>query len=68
MFSNKVIYRHVINGDVVLTNRQPTLHKPGIMAHKVKVLKGERCIRFHYANCAALNADFDGDEVNIHLP
>lgn len=52
----------------MLTNRQPTLHKPGLMAHRVRVLQGERTIRFHYANCATFNADFDGDEINLHLP
>ena len=52
----------------MLTNRQPTLHKPGLMAHRARVLKGERTIRMHYANCATFNADFDGDEINLHLP
>jgi DNA-directed RNA polymerase I subunit RPA1 len=56
------------DGDLLLTNRQPTLHKPGMMAHKARVLKGERTIRMHYANCATFNADFDGDEINLHLP
>jgi DNA-directed RNA polymerase beta' subunit len=38
------------------------------MAHRARVLQGERTIRFHYANCATFNADFDGDEINLHLP
>jgi DNA-directed RNA polymerase I subunit RPA1 len=38
------------------------------MAHRARVLHGERTIRFHYANCATFNADFDGDEINLHLP
>jgi DNA-directed RNA polymerase I subunit RPA1 len=55
------------------TIRQPTLHKPGIMAHFVKVLSAEgledhQTFRMHYANCNAYNADFDGDEINCHLP
>ena len=37
--SGKIVYRHVRDGDVVLTNRQPTLHKPGLMAHRARVLK-----------------------------
>jgi DNA-directed RNA polymerase I subunit RPA1 len=45
------VYRHIRNGDVVLMNRQPTLHKASIMAHKVRVLTGERTLRMHYANC-----------------
>lgn len=38
------------------------------MAHRARVLKGERTIRMHYANCSTFNADFDGDEINLHLP
>jgi len=65
----KVVYRHMRDGDIMLVNRQPTLHKPGIMAHTVKVINtGQRTIRLHYANCSTYNADFDGDEINLHLP
>ncbi|KAJ1959612.1 hypothetical protein H4R35_007627, partial [Dimargaris xerosporica] len=55
---NKKVVRHIRNGDYVLLNRQPTLHKPSIMAHRVKVLPGEKTIRMHYANCNTYNADF----------
>lgn len=65
---NKIVYRHLQDGDLMLTNRQPTLHKPGLMAHRARVLKGEKTIRMHYANCSTFNADFDGDEINLHLP
>eukprot|EP00884_Botryococcus_braunii_P022722 jgi/Botrbrau1/9133/Bobra.160_3s0008.2 len=65
---SKTVYRHLRDGDVMLTNRQPTLHKPGMMAHRARVLEGERTIRMHYANCNTFNADFDGDEINLHLP
>lgn len=64
----KVVHRHLQNGDVLLLNRQPTLHKPSIMAHKARVLKGEKTLHLHYANCKAYNADFDGDEMNAHFP
>jgi RNA polymerase Rpb1, domain 2 len=49
---------------------QPTLHKPGIMAHFVRILhsKTQKTIRMHYANCNTYNADFDGDEMNCHFP
>ncbi|KAL2330197.1 hypothetical protein Fmac_017778 [Flemingia macrophylla] len=67
-FEGKVVYRHLKDGDVVLVNRQPTLHKPSIMAHIVRVLKGEKTVRMHYANCSTYNADFDGDEINVHFP
>jgi len=61
------VWRHLISGDVMLVNRQPTLHKPGIMAHVARVLRKEKVIRMHYANCNTYNADFDGDEMNLHL-
>ncbi|KAJ5744860.1 DNA-directed RNA polymerase I subunit [Penicillium manginii] len=65
---NKKVYRHLTNGDMVLLNRQPTLHKPSMMGHKARVLPNERTIRMHYANCNTYNADFDGDEMNMHFP
>ncbi|KAI5291409.1 hypothetical protein KEM54_004944 [Ascosphaera aggregata] len=65
---NKKVYRHLATGDVVLMNRQPTLHKPSIMGHRARVLMGERTIRMHYANTNTYNADFDGDEMNLHFP
>ncbi|KAL8734305.1 MAG: hypothetical protein Q9166_001503 [cf. Caloplaca sp. 2 TL-2023] len=65
---NKKVHRHLNNGDLVLMNRQPTLHKPSMMAHRTKVLPGEKTIRMHYANCNTYNADFDGDEMNMHFP
>ncbi|XP_043584606.1 DNA-directed RNA polymerase I subunit RPA1 [Bombus pyrosoma] len=64
----KIIHRHLQNGDILLLNRQPTLHKPSIMAHKARILKGEKTLRLHYANCKAYNSDFDGDEMNAHYP
>ena len=64
----KKVYRHLRNGDFLLLNRQPTLHKPSIMAHAARILPGEKTIRMHYANCNTYNADFDGDEMNVHFP
>lgn len=64
---NKVVFRQVMNGDVLLFNRQPTLHKPSLMSHIARVLPKEHTIRMHYANCSSYNADFDGDEMNLHL-
>jgi DNA-directed RNA polymerase I subunit RPA1 len=66
--ANKQVLRHLRDGDILLLNRQPTLHKPSIMAHKARVLTGEKTIRMHYANCNSYNADFDGDEMNMHFP
>jgi len=68
VYSNKKVGRHLKDGDMMLTNRQPTLHKPGILAHEARVMRKEKTIRMHYANCNTLNADFDGDEINLHLP
>lgn len=65
---NKKVFRHIKNRDIVLMNRQPTLHKASMMGHKVRVLPGEKTLRLHYANTGAYNADFDGDEMNMHFP
>ena len=65
---NKKVHRHLNNGDIVIMNRQPTLHKPSMMCHRARVLPGEKTIRMHYANCNTYNADFDGDEMNVHFP
>ncbi|CAB0042436.1 unnamed protein product [Trichogramma brassicae] len=61
------VERHLIDDDVVLFNRQPSLHKLSIMAHKAKVLQ-DRTFRFNECVCTPYNADFDGDEMNLHLP
>ncbi|KAH3902860.1 probable DNA-directed RNA polymerase I subunit RPA190 [Saccharomycodes ludwigii] len=65
---NKKVYRHIKNRDIVIMNRQPTLHKASMMGHKVRVLPSEKTLRLHYANTGAYNADFDGDEMNLHFP
>jgi DNA-directed RNA polymerase I subunit RPA1 len=51
----------------MLMNRQPTLHRPSIMGHRARILKGQRALRMNYAPCKAYNADFDGDEMNGHF-
>src|SRR3989344_5968145 len=62
-----VVERHLCDGDIVLFNRHPSLHRGSLMAHFVRVLPG-RTFRVHPAACAPYNADFDGDEMNIHSP
>ena len=62
-----IVERHLIDGDVVLFNRQPSLHKLSIMAH-FAVVKPWRTFRFNECACTPYNADFDGDEMNLHLP
>lgn len=62
-----IVDRHLINGDVALFNRQPSLHRMSMMCHKVKVLPG-KTFRLNPAVCNPYNADFDGDEMNFHVP
>jgi DNA-directed RNA polymerase II subunit RPB1 len=62
-----IVNRHLLDGDVVLFNRQPTLHRMSMMGHKVKVLKG-KTFRLNVSVTAPYNADFDGDEMNMHCP
>ncbi len=60
------VERQLVNGDVVLFNRQPSLHRMSMMAHRVKIMKG-RTFRFNLTDCPPYNADFDGDEMNMHV-
>jgi DNA-directed RNA polymerase subunit A' len=62
-----IVERHLIDGDVAIFNRQPSLHKMSIMCHKIKVLSG-RSFRLNPSVCNPYNADFDGDEMNLHIP
>jgi len=61
------IDRQLMDGDVVLFNRQPSLHRMSIMAHRVKVMPF-KTFRLNPAVCPPYNADFDGDEMNLHVP
>jgi len=61
------VERQLRDGDIVLFNRQPSLHRMSIMAHRVKVMEG-RTFRLNPAVCPPYNADFDGDEMNLHVP
>jgi DNA-directed RNA polymerase subunit A' len=60
-----IVERQLKDGDTVLFNRQPSLHKMSIMAHSVKVLPN-KTFRLNPAVCPPYNADFDGDEMNMH--
>lgn len=62
-----IVERHLINGDYVLFNRQPSLHKMSMMAHRVRVMP-HNTFRLNVCVCASYNADFDGDEMNMHVP
>ena len=63
-----VVHRHLMNGDPVLFNRQPTLHRMSMMCHIVKVMKEGNTFRMNVADTKPYNADFDGDEMNLHGP
>jgi DNA-directed RNA polymerase II subunit RPB1 len=62
-----VVHRHLIDGDIVLFNRQPSLHKASMEAHRVRVLPGST-FRLNVSATRPYNADFDGDEMNMHVP
>ena len=61
-----VIERQLVDGDVVLFNRQPSLHRMSMMGHRVRIMNG-RTFRFNLCVCPPYNADFDGDEMNLHV-
>lgn len=62
-----VVLRYLKDGDLVLLNRQPSLHAASLMCHKVKVLPGS-VLRLNTACTTPYNADYDGDEMNVHVP
>jgi DNA-directed RNA polymerase subunit A' len=62
-----IVERHLKNGDIAIFNRQPSLHRMSIMAHYVHVLP-YKTFRLHLCVCPPYNADFDGDEMNLHIP
>ena len=63
-----VVHRHMLNGDPVLFNRQPTLHRMSMMCHIAKIMKEGNTFRMNVADTKPYNADFDGDEMNLHMP
>ncbi|ONM16384.1 DNA-directed RNA polymerase III subunit 1 [Zea mays] len=62
-----IVERHLEDGDVVLFNRQPSLHRMSIMCHRARIMPW-RTLRFNESVCNPYNADFDGDEMNLHVP
>lgn len=61
-----VVERHLVEGDWVLLNRQPSLHRMSIMAHRIRIIK-DKTFRLPVCDTTPYNADFDGDELNIHV-
>ncbi|HLC63209.1 MAG TPA: DNA-directed RNA polymerase subunit A' [Candidatus Nanoarchaeia archaeon] len=62
-----IVERHLMDKDVAVFNRQPSLHKMSFMCHKIRILPG-KSFRLNPAICHPYNADFDGDEMNLHIP
>ena len=63
-----IVHRHMLDGDPVLFNRQPTLHRMSMMCHIARVMKVGNTFRMNVADTKPYNADFDGDEMNLHQP
>ena len=63
-----IVHRHVMDGDGVLFNRQPTLHRMSMMCHIAKIMKQGDTFRMNVGDTKPYNADFDGDEMNMHMP
>jgi len=62
-----IVERHLLDGDVALFNRQPSLHRMSMMCHRIRILPG-KTLRMNPGVCHPYNADFDGDEMNLHIP
>ena len=62
-----IVHRHLLDGDICLFNRQPTLHRMSMMSHRIKILP-YNTFRLNVSVCKPYNADFDGDEMNMHIP
>jgi len=63
-----ILHRHMMDGDPVLFNRQPTLHRMSMMCHRAKIMRVGKTFRMNVADTKPYNADFDGDEMNLHGP
>jgi len=63
-----IVHRHMMDGDAILFNRQPTLHRMSMMCHIAKIMKRGDTFRMNVADTKPYNADFDGDEMNLHMP
>jgi DNA-directed RNA polymerase II subunit RPB1 len=63
-----IVHRHMLDGDAILFNRQPTLHRLSMMCHTVKVMPEGDTFRMNVGDTKPYNADFDGDEMNLHMP
>lgn len=62
-----IVERHMLDNDIVLFNRQPSLHKMSMMGHRAKIMNN-KTFRLNLSVTSPYNADFDGDEMNLHMP
>lgn len=63
-----IVHRHMLDGDAVLFNRQPTLHRMSMMCHIARIMPKGDTFRMNVGDTKPYNADFDGDEMNMHMP
>ena len=63
-----IVHRHMMDGDGILFNRQPTLHRMSMMCHIARIMPQADTFRMNVADTKPYNADFDGDEMNLHMP
>ena len=63
-----IVHRHMMDGDAVLFNRQPTLHRMSMMCHIARIMPVGDTFRMNVGDTKPYNADFDGDEMNLHMP
>jgi len=63
-----MVHRHMMDGDAVLFNRQPTLHRMSMMCHVARIMSQGDTFRMNVGDTKPYNADFDGDEMNMHMP
>jgi len=68
LYNGDIVHRHMMDGDGVLFNRQPTLHRMSMMCHIARIMHKGDTFRMNVGDTKPYNADFDGDEMNMHMP
>jgi DNA-directed RNA polymerase II subunit RPB1 len=68
LYNGDIVHRHMMDGDGVLFNRQPTLHRMSMMCHIARIMHQGDTFRMNVGDTKPYNADFDGDEMNMHMP
>ena len=63
-----IVHRHMMDGDAILFNRQPSLHRMSMMCHIARIMHKGDTFRMNVGDTKPYNADFDGDEMNLHMP